>query len=295
MLISIIIPFYNIEAHIKEAIESVINQTYPHWEVLLIDDGSVDLSTSIALEYCTAYKSKMRYLCHDGHQNKGLAASRNLGLKEAKGEYIALLDADDAWLPEKLTRQVQIAVSHPEVAFISGSSLYWYSWKGPGFDDVIIPVGCEPNKVILPPHLFFQLYPLGKGSAPCPSGMLLKTEVLRRLEGFVEYFKGEYQVYEDQGFLTKFYLAEKCYFTGDYYDKYRQRSGSLVNEVQSTGKYLKVRLYFLEWLEGYLDQRSIQNKEIRRAVTMAKKRIKFPFVFRINAIVSSIYKKIMGV
>jgi len=293
MLISIIIPFYNIEAHIAEAIESVISQTYPNWELLLIDDGSIDSGTSIALEYCNKYKSKIIYLSHEGHQNKGLAASRNLGLKEAKGEYVALLDADDVWLPEKLTRQVEIAVSHPDVAFISGASLYWYSWKGKDLDDVIIPVGCEKNKVILPPLLFFQLYPIGKGAAPCPSGMLIKTEVLRRHEGFVEYFKGEFQVYEDQGFLTKFYLSDKCYFSGDYYDKYRQRSGSLVNEFQSTGTYLKVRLYFLEWLEGYLEKNSIHNNDIRNAVSIARKQIKFPFIYKINAIVARIYKRIM--
>ena len=127
-LVSVITGFLNGEKFIQEAIESVITQTYDNWELLLVDDGSTDASTAIALRYAEKYPGKVCYLEHDGHQNRGVCASRNLGIRNAKGEYIALLDADDVWLPPKLQRQVAIMESQPEAAMIYGSPQYWHSW-----------------------------------------------------------------------------------------------------------------------------------------------------------------------
>src|SRR5829696_811917 len=97
-LVSSVMIFFNAERFIREAIESVFAQTYDNWELLLVDDGSTDDSTQIALHYAEQYPERVRYLEHPGHQNRGMSASRNLGVSQAKGEYIALLDADDVWL-----------------------------------------------------------------------------------------------------------------------------------------------------------------------------------------------------
>jgi glycosyltransferase involved in cell wall biosynthesis len=94
-LISVIIIFLNSEEFIQEAIESVFAQTYNNWELLLVDDGSTDGSTNIALQYAEQHGERVRYLEHNNRQNRGMSASRNLGIREAKGEYIAFLDADD--------------------------------------------------------------------------------------------------------------------------------------------------------------------------------------------------------
>ena len=67
----------------------------------MVDNGSTDRSTDIALQYAAHYPGRVRYLEHAGHQNRGMSASRNLGIKNAAGAYIALLDADDVWLPQK--------------------------------------------------------------------------------------------------------------------------------------------------------------------------------------------------
>src|SRR5437773_4242914 len=95
-LVSVIIIFLNAEKFIEEAIESVLAQTYDHWELLLVDDGSIDSSTEIALRYAEQYPGKVNYLEHEGHQNRGMSASCNLGIRNTKGEYIAFLDVDDA-------------------------------------------------------------------------------------------------------------------------------------------------------------------------------------------------------
>ena len=110
---SAIIIFWNEEQFIEEAIESVFAQTYGHWELLLVDDGSSDRSSEIARRYTEQYPDKVRYLEHQGHENRGMSASRNLGVRSARGRYISYLDGDDVWLPNKLAEQVAIMESHP--------------------------------------------------------------------------------------------------------------------------------------------------------------------------------------
>src|SRR5215510_12099685 len=155
-LVSAIIIFLNEEKFLQEAIESVFAQTYDQWELLLVDDGSTDASTAIARRYAEQYPEKVRYLEHVGHQNRGMSAARNLGVRNAKGEYIAFLDADDVWLPLKLEQQVAILNSQPEAAMVYGNTLYWYSWTKNPEDlkrDRIPKLGVPPNTLVKPPEL----------------------------------------------------------------------------------------------------------------------------------------------
>ena len=98
-LVTVIVIFLDEARFIQEAIDSVLVQSYPHWELLLIDDGSRDQSSGIARSIADQRPGKIRYLEHAGHQNLGMSASRNLGIRHAKGKYIAFLDADDVWSP----------------------------------------------------------------------------------------------------------------------------------------------------------------------------------------------------
>src|SRR5947199_8449305 len=115
-LVSVVVIFLNAEEFIQVAIESVLAQTYEEWELLVVDDGSTDKSRSIALQYVEKHPNKIRYLEHAGRQNRGMSASRNLGIANAKGEYIALLDADDVWIAKKLMHQVGRIESHHSAA-----------------------------------------------------------------------------------------------------------------------------------------------------------------------------------
>ena len=101
-LVSIITPCYNGARYISETINSVISQTYTDWEMLIIDDGSKDNSSEIIKEFEKS-DNRIHYIYQ---QNAGSAAARNNGIREAKGQYIALLDADDIWLPEFLEKQI---------------------------------------------------------------------------------------------------------------------------------------------------------------------------------------------
>ncbi len=101
-LVSIITPCYNGAKYISETIESVISQNYTNWEMIVIDDGSHDNSAEIVREYC---KKDNRIILLQ-QENKGSAAARNNGIRNANGQYIALLDADDLWMPQFLESQI---------------------------------------------------------------------------------------------------------------------------------------------------------------------------------------------
>lgn len=101
-LVSVIMPSYNTAKYIAESIESVINQTYPYWELIIVDDCSTDDTDSVVANYLS--DTRIRYLKNE--KNSGAAISRNYALREAKGKWIAFLDSDDVWLPEKLEKQI---------------------------------------------------------------------------------------------------------------------------------------------------------------------------------------------
>ena len=107
-LISCIVPVYNGEKYVAEAIESMLAQTYRPLEVLVVDDGSTDGTASVVIQF----GSRVSYVYQP---NAGKAAARNHGIEKASGEFIALLDADDVWVPEKLTLQHQEFVRRPEM------------------------------------------------------------------------------------------------------------------------------------------------------------------------------------
>jgi len=100
-LVSIIMPTYNCGRFIRESIDSVLAQTYTHWELIVVDDCSTDDTKSIV---CTYKDSRIQYLCNE--HNQGAAMTRNKALREAKGQYIAFLDSDDLWTPTKLEKQI---------------------------------------------------------------------------------------------------------------------------------------------------------------------------------------------
>lgn len=268
-VISVLIPFYKVERYLAEAIESVLQQSYSNWELLLLDDGSPDGSTEIALQYVARYPDKIRYFHHPGRVNKGLPATRNLGVKNAVGTWVALLDADDVWLPGKLAHQMDIASKFPEVSMICGASSYWYSWFDSKKQDVAIPVGAPQDTVIAPPVAAVTLYPLGTGAAPCPCSVMVKKEVVERNGAFEEHFKGKFSLYEDQAFFIKIYLHESIFVSSKVMDYYRQRDDSIMSRAETDENYHEVRRYYLNWLQQYFDVQGITDPEVRKKLRRA--------------------------
>lgn len=107
-LVSIIISTYNRAGLVLEAIDSALNQTYKNLEIILIDDGSTDNTKEII----TSYIDKIRYFYKT---NGGISSARNYGIKQATGEYIAFLDSDDKWFPEKIEKQLDFLLTHRDM------------------------------------------------------------------------------------------------------------------------------------------------------------------------------------
>ena len=116
-IVTVFIPCYNAEKFISETIESVLAQTYQNFEILIIDDGSTDNSRKIIEEY--AHKdARIRSLYNEG--NKGVGYTRNRGIKEARGKYLAVMDADDVAVPNRLEKEIQYLEEHGSVGAVSG-------------------------------------------------------------------------------------------------------------------------------------------------------------------------------
>ena len=105
-LISIILPLFNAQKYIKDCIKSVINQTYSNWELIIVDDASTDDSINIVSRLMLRDSRIKLIECKENFG--GPAKPRNIGIKKSKGLYVAFLDNDDIWLPEKLKKQMEI-------------------------------------------------------------------------------------------------------------------------------------------------------------------------------------------
>src|ERR687885_1823430 len=111
-LVTGVIPCYNQAHFLGEAIESVLAQSYTHFEIIVVDDGSTDNTSEVATRY-----PKVRCIRQD---NQGLAAARNAGLRVSEGTYLVFLDADDRLLPDALEVGLECLEAYPECAFVSG-------------------------------------------------------------------------------------------------------------------------------------------------------------------------------
>ncbi|HLO15734.1 MAG TPA: glycosyltransferase family A protein [Anaerolineales bacterium] len=277
-LVSVIIIFFNAGRFIQEAIESVFAQTYQQWELLLVDDGSIDESTMIAHQYADCYPERVRYLEHYAHVNHGMSASRNLGIRNSCGKFIAFLDADDIWLPNILEDQVAILESQPEAAMVYGTLLYWYSWTGLPEDrsrDYVEKLGVEANSLIQPP----KLLPLFlQDHAAVPSGIMIHREAIERYGAFEETFKGEY---EDQAFCAKICLNAPVFASDSCWYLYRQHADSCVAIGQRTRGTDSARLFFLNWLARYLSHQKVKSPIIWWALHNELLRSAHPRAFQV--------------
>jgi glycosyltransferase involved in cell wall biosynthesis len=274
-LVSVIICFFNANKFLKEAIESVFAQTYKNWELFLIDDGSTDGSIKIALEYAKQYPQKVTYLEHDNHKNLGLSASRNLGINKSHGEYIAFLDADDVWLPQKLKEQIEIMDAHPEVTMVYGPALYWFSWtEKPTGKDCVQNLDIEYDTMAKPPvplRKLLQSY----GAAPLPSCLLVRRKVINLRGGFEELF---INVMEDQVFLIKIFATELVFVSKEIWYKYRRRADSMCYSMNDE-TWEHTLKHFWKWTKQYLTNKGVKDKKIWLIVDKQNKRYNSEILF----------------
>lgn len=135
--VSVIIPTHNRANLIGKAIDSVLDQTCQDFEIIVIDDGSTDNTAEIVKGFDDF---KIHYISHE--LNRGTSAARNTGIKASRGEYIALLDSDDEWLPEKLDRQVEVLQDEPSEVGVVYSDVLYIDENGKNMNRKL----CNPKK-----------------------------------------------------------------------------------------------------------------------------------------------------
>lgn len=292
-LVSVIISYLNEKDFLTESVESVISQSYSNWELILVDDGSTDQSSNIGKKYAECNPDKIKYTDHESHANKGLSFSRNHGIAVSRGDLIAILDADDVWLKDKLKVQVELILANQKAAMLCEGSVYWhFPWQNEPNQKEIIHIGKERDRLYQPFELIKHLYPLSDGDAPVPSGIIVWRDILLKHGGFESHFSGKYQLYEDQAFLHKIYLNEYVYISSVCNNLYRQREGSLVKQIIKDGEYENVRLYFLEWLEKYIKLNNFQHKDLHRLLNRAFEPYRKPEKYVVKKYLSGIYNRL---
>ena len=281
MRVTVSTPFLNADKFLGEAIESVFAQTFTDWELLLVDDGSSDGSTEMAKRWARLFPSKVRYIDHPGHKNRGISASHNLAVSEAAGEYIAFLDADDVWLPGKLERQLSLLERQTRAMMLYGQTQYWYSWTGNAEDatrDLLIEPGVEPGTIIEPPSLLIRLL-RQEVPVPCPSDVMVRRAAIFAAGGFEESFR---RIFTDQAFYAKLCLRFPVLVAGESWSRYRRHSESAVAVMRSKGQLRAARLDYLRWLDGYVRSQGIEDRELRRALRLARLNCEHPELDRLR-------------
>jgi glycosyltransferase involved in cell wall biosynthesis len=177
MSISVVIPAHNAQRYLPDTLESVFAQTLPPLEVIVVDDGSTDQTSAIAAQFGVRLESQ---------NHAGAAQARNRGIATATGEFVAFLDADDLWLPEKLATQHAHLLANPQCSMVF--------------------CGIEPFISPDTPEVRWQVSsPLGVQHFPSPSTLLVRREVFREVGLFPDFAAGEWMAWlsaaQQQGFL----------------------------------------------------------------------------------------------
>lgn len=227
-LVSVVMPAYNAEKYIGQSIESVLYQTYPYWELLVIDDGSTDSTKDVVRQFISL-DSRIKYFYQDnGKQGK----ARNLGIEKSKGEYLAFLDSDDLWLFNKLEIQLK-QIQEKQVDLVFSDSYIFFD-----HDVNDIQRRMEVKQRFYTGIEAIDLF-IECNRIPILT-VLAKKSAVQKVGGFIE--SDEVQYGEDYHLWLKLLLSGSTFFSSsETLAKYRVHSNSVtVNESSSELKILAI-------------------------------------------------------
>jgi len=235
--ISVVIPTYNRAALLKEALESVFAQTYTDYEVIIIDDGSTDSTEEVISALLTEHP-QLRYI---KQANVGVSAARNHGIFEARGEWIAFLDSDDLWFPDKLEKQMAFLAEHPSAGAVC-CPFYQYQ-DGQAKKDEDGNVLCRPWALRTTSVLSFELFATEEWVIT-PS-VLVQKAVLHR----AGLFECVLKVDEDYALWTKIARYTEFWFFNEVLGYCRHHETNVTNDDEVVDFYnlLSKRLQMVLW------------------------------------------------
>ncbi len=229
--VSVIIPTHNSSNYICDAIDSVLQQCYKDYEIIVVDDGSTD-NTKEALRQ---YGQKIKYIYQE---NKGVSAARNTGIKEANGKYIALLDADDTWVPNKLSRQIEILENNKEIG-LTCSLMDTMSEQGVSLNKI------KPKKPLA--RTFEKALIFG---SPPPSTFVIRREYLDAVGLFGE----EIDIFEDLDLFLKISKKYSIAPMNEVLGRYRIHSSNITRNDERV--YRNQIIIAKKWLPHCLTKRT---------------------------------------
>lgn len=212
-LISVVMPNYNGARFVEEAIRSVLNQTYRNIELLIIDDCSSDSSPEL-IDKLARDDNRIKLIRQK--ENSGVSVVRNIGIKEAKGEYIALIDNDDTWEPDKLERQLKIALKGAEIVYCS------YDFINENGESIKRPF-------IVPPKTNFRSM-LSSSVISC-STAFVRSDLLKEHPFIPDFYHEDYVLW-----MELLRLPVKAMGDQKVLMHYRQSSGSRSNKKANAAK-----------------------------------------------------------
>jgi glycosyltransferase involved in cell wall biosynthesis len=269
-VVSAIIIVRDGEQFIAEAIDSVIAQDRVSWELIVVDDGSSDATETIVRAYGERIGGRLRLLHHPERANMGMSASRNLGMSEASGQYVAFLDADDLWLPGKLAEQVAILNSEPETAMVYGRTLIWNSWDPSSSEaDFFYDLGVSADASYPAGALFAQLL-ANRYQSPTTCNAMIRREALLAVGGCDPLLRG---MFEDQLLFAKLLLQFPVYVSSKCWAHYRQHGQSASSAMADPLAVDQAQLRYLAALREHMRRTGAGRPRDRRAAAMAATRV----------------------
>jgi hypothetical protein len=280
--VSVVTIFLDAEPFLAEAIDSVLAQDFTDWELILVDDGSSDGSAETAQRYAMRHPQRIRYMQHPGCVNRGVSASRNLGIAASRGEFIAMLDADDVWLPGLLTHHMATLRRQPDAQMVFGPVERWFSWDPCSTNDdfTAMPFGGD-RRLIKAPALVPQIVASKHG---VPLGVTMRRAAIDAIGGYADEFTG---LCEDRAFFTKFCLRHPVYFTTQCGYRCRQHDGSSVRHAVRDGTRDVARIQYLRWALAFCRTERRRDRRTLWALRRELVRVRYPQLGRVWAWLSS--------
>lgn len=270
-LVSILTPFLDAAPFLEEAIASVREQDFEHWELLLIDDGSRDASLETA-RLAAAHNPRIHLIAALDNGPKGAAAARNRGLREARGRYIAFLDADDKYEPFMLSRHISLFEKYNDLAMVYGPTRWWH--PDDASLDQIEDMRDIAGQIHEPPDLLEKVILANDSPVPCTCAVTIRRDLLVGICGFEENFR----LYEDQTVWARIMLDHRVYVDDKPVAFYRQHAASVSAKTDASGKHgrhggLPARSAFLDYVDQIVSGHQHEAR-LRRALRWARWRMR---------------------
>lgn len=265
--ISAIIIVLNGEGFLEQAIESIRNQSESDWELIIVDDGSID-STPAIVAKAMALDARISTVNHPDRANKGMSASRNLGVAVACGRYIAFLDADDIWLPDKLSMQRKLLDEDPSLGMVYGRVKIWRSWASSlALDDFFYDLGVDPDRSYEPPSLLTLLMQ-NRYQSPTTCGSLIRRAAILNSGGFDPAFRG---MFEDQVFYARLLAQYRVHVSDQCVALYRSHDDGYTARMGDNLAVAHAHWRYLSATERYLEHRRLESTVLKRAICLARR------------------------